>query len=181
MSNNLHKALNIAVIAHTGQNRKYLNVPYIVHPLNVMLKVKEITDDEDMLCAAIMHDVLEDCNPENINFFKQSIIDSFDRDVYHMVTELTDEYTKEKYPDKNRKERKILEAERWMHCTDKSKAIKLADIIDNSKSIFEFDPQFSITYIQEKKDLLVSLTSGNDILHREAEYIVKEYYGRIFG
>ena len=57
----LEKAVEFATRAHEGQVRKATDVPYIEHPLEVLDIVKELTEDEDVLCAAVLHDVLEDC------------------------------------------------------------------------------------------------------------------------
>lgn len=55
----LDKMLHIAVNAHHGQFDKGGN-PYILHPLKVMHYLK--TDDEELMCMALGHDVIEDTN-----------------------------------------------------------------------------------------------------------------------
>lgn len=57
----INKAITFAVQAHSGQLRKGTKLPYIVHPMEVCAIVSRMTDDEDVLMAAILHDVLEDC------------------------------------------------------------------------------------------------------------------------
>lgn len=52
----LERAIAIAAEAHAGQTDK-AGVPYILHPLRVMLGV----DAHDERIAAVLHDVLEDC------------------------------------------------------------------------------------------------------------------------
>jgi GTP diphosphokinase / guanosine-3',5'-bis(diphosphate) 3'-diphosphatase len=56
------KALVFAVEAHRGQTRKDRRTPYIVHPVAVMrvLSSELGLKDPDLLCAALLHDVLED-------------------------------------------------------------------------------------------------------------------------
>jgi hypothetical protein len=44
----------------------------------------------------------------------------------------------------------------------------LADLIDNTKSIVEFDPNFAIVYLKEKQLLLEVLTKGDATLHKQA-------------
>lgn len=51
----LSKALEIAIQAHAGQFDKQ-GMPYVLHPLRVMLRMKN-TDD---MIVAILHDVVED-------------------------------------------------------------------------------------------------------------------------
>lgn len=55
----LAKMLVIATNAHNGQFDKG-GSPYILHPLKVMHYLK--TDDEELQCIALGHDVIEDTN-----------------------------------------------------------------------------------------------------------------------
>ncbi len=74
----IFKAIMFATIAHNGQLRKYTNEPYIMHPLSVAHLVHTVTDDMNMLVAAILHDVegLTDPSvPEDGNRQKRRTID----------------------------------------------------------------------------------------------------------
>ena len=51
----------LAEKAHEGQFRKGTKRPYIVHPLEVAKIVSTMTDDEEIISAALLHDTLEDC------------------------------------------------------------------------------------------------------------------------
>lgn len=53
----LGKVLVLATNAHSGQFDRGKN-PYILHPLKVMHYLK--TDDEELQCIALLHDVIED-------------------------------------------------------------------------------------------------------------------------
>ena len=55
----LGNMLVLATNAHSGQFDKG-GAPYILHPLRVMSYLK--TDDEELQCIAIGHDVIEDTN-----------------------------------------------------------------------------------------------------------------------
>jgi (p)ppGpp synthase/HD superfamily hydrolase len=56
-------ALYIALKGHEGQTRKdSAKTPYIVHPVSVALIVSRYTDSNDVLAAALLHDILEDTN-----------------------------------------------------------------------------------------------------------------------
>ncbi|MCL2865580.1 MAG: HD domain-containing protein [Lachnospiraceae bacterium] len=57
----IEKAVAFATKAHEGQLRKGTAKPYIVHPLEVCEIVKTMTSDEDIVCAALLHDTIEDC------------------------------------------------------------------------------------------------------------------------
>jgi len=54
-------AYRYAEEAHKGQVRKYTGEPYINHPVAVARIVAGVTDDCEMICAALLHDVIEDC------------------------------------------------------------------------------------------------------------------------
>ena len=55
-------ALRFAVAAHLDQTRKDRRTPYIVHPVAVMrvLSSELAVTEPDILCAALLHDILED-------------------------------------------------------------------------------------------------------------------------
>lgn len=58
----LNRALILAATAHhkQGQMRKGTDIPYIIHPVGAMVIASGVTNDEDILIACLMHDVLED-------------------------------------------------------------------------------------------------------------------------
>ena len=56
----IEEAVAFAKKAHEGMVRKGTAVPYIVHPLETAIIVSLITDDEEMIAAALLHDVVED-------------------------------------------------------------------------------------------------------------------------
>lgn len=57
----IESALIFAARAHAGQKRKSTNVPYIVHPVSVMLLLMEHGEhDAELLTAALLHDTVED-------------------------------------------------------------------------------------------------------------------------
>ena len=62
----LDLALRKAAWAHeqANQHRKGTDIPYIIHPFGTMLIASSATDDEDVLIACLMHDVLEDVDSE---------------------------------------------------------------------------------------------------------------------
>lgn len=57
------RALAVAARCHAGQTRKDDPTPYIAHPVAVAMIVSEFTTDEDVVVAALLHDVLEDVPP----------------------------------------------------------------------------------------------------------------------
>lgn len=57
----LDDAIEFATRAHDGQFRKGTRRPYIVHPIEVADIVATMTKDEEVICAAVLHDTIEDC------------------------------------------------------------------------------------------------------------------------
>jgi (p)ppGpp synthase/HD superfamily hydrolase len=57
----IEAALIFAARAHANQKRKSTDVPYIVHPVGVMLVLMECGEsDPELLTAALLHDTIED-------------------------------------------------------------------------------------------------------------------------
>ena len=54
------KAVKLAVEAHSGTERRCKGYPYIIHPMEAVAIVATMTNDQEMLAAAILHDVVED-------------------------------------------------------------------------------------------------------------------------
>lgn len=55
-----NKAICLATRAHSGDKRKCCSLPYIVHPMEAAAIVASMTEKEEVLCAAMLHDVVED-------------------------------------------------------------------------------------------------------------------------
>ena len=50
----INEAIEFAAKAHEGQLRKGTKKPYIVHPIEVSEIVSAMTDDEEVICAAVL-------------------------------------------------------------------------------------------------------------------------------
>ena len=56
----IERAIQYAVFAHAGTKRKGKDRPYILHPAEVMTIVAAMTNDKEVIAAAVLHDVVED-------------------------------------------------------------------------------------------------------------------------
>ena len=56
------EAIAFAVKAHDGMRRKKSQAPYILHPMEAAVIVGSMTDDQNMIAAAVLHDVVEDAD-----------------------------------------------------------------------------------------------------------------------
>ena len=54
------RALLFCAEAHRGAKRKLGSTPYILHPMEVATIAATLTSDEEILAAALLHDVIED-------------------------------------------------------------------------------------------------------------------------
>ena len=54
------EAVTFAVKAHDGMRRKKSDSPYILHPMEAAVIVGTMTDDQHLIAAAALHDVVED-------------------------------------------------------------------------------------------------------------------------
>ena len=83
------EAVAFAMKAHEGAFRKGTKVPYIVHPLETAVIVSMMSEDEELVCAAILHDVVEDAGVS-----EQQLETLFGQRVTAFVMEETEDKTK---------------------------------------------------------------------------------------
>ncbi|MFI3208923.1 MAG: HD domain-containing protein [Eubacteriales bacterium] len=67
----INKAKEFATNAHKGQLRKGTTRPYILHPIEVADIVSTLTDDEEIIAAAYLHDTVEDCPEISIEVLEE--------------------------------------------------------------------------------------------------------------
>lgn len=120
----VEKAMRIAARAHEGQNRKEGNLPYISHPTMAALKLTKHGFRDEVIAAALVHDVLEDTDypPEKMK-------GELGEDVFEMVLALSEDKS---LPWRERKE-KYIEAVR--NASDEVKAVSAADKVHNLESL----------------------------------------------
>ena len=154
------KAVKFATKAHGTQVRKYHGTPYISHPLAVAEIVKSVPHTEEMLVAAVLHDVVEDTIVTI-----DEIATEFGPVVAELVHFLTDISVLE---DGNRAHRKQLDAEHNSKGPAGAQTIKVADLIHNSSDISSHDPRFWQTYKGEKLQTLNLLDKADASLKARA-------------
>ncbi|ROR08867.1 HD domain-containing protein [Erwinia sp. JUb26] len=162
------RARRYATKAHAaaGQRRKYTDEPYIVHPAAVVELVRSVSDDEEMLAAAWLHDTVED-TPGTLDDLEQR----FGPRVASLVAMLTNSGN---LPGQNRTARKVAHFRHTAAASPDAQTIKLADIIDNTRSIIHFDPHFARIYLIEKRVQITLLTAGNKTLWQLADRIIEQ-------
>ena len=164
----VQKAYIFAEHHHALQERKYTGEAYIVHPVAVHNLVSTVTPNLYILAAALLHDVVEDCDVT-----PQEVWREFGPVVGKLVIGMTQVSKPE---DGNRAIRKTKDLEYLRLQSGDVQTIKYADMIDNAKSIVEYDRGFAKTFMKEMKTLLEALTLGSSVLYSEALEIVDMYY-----
>lgn len=87
LTSKIRKALRLAATQHDGQYRRDNTTPFIIHPVEVALVVSEYTDNEDIISAALLHDVLEDTQ----GYTYEKLAEEYGNKVADIVQSLTDE------------------------------------------------------------------------------------------
>lgn len=165
----LNFAYEMCIAAHEsiGQKRKYTGEPYWHHPFRVasLLVNHSLVCTKSAIIGALQHD-WEDVMPKNPHYSFSLLEKHFGVYATSLVRELTDVYTKGAFPDKNRKQRHNLEANRLSMVSCEAQTIKYCDILDNVRDIKINDPKFAPNYISEKKDVLRLMKYGDSTLYQ---------------
>lgn len=151
------RALIFATTCHAeaGQLRKFSDEPYIVHPIDVAVRLKRFgITDEVVLAAAVLHDVVEDTEAA-----VEDVERLFGPDVARLVQQVTNP------PGENFTGRLIrLGSADWQ-----AQAIKCADIVSNCTTLPALAPEWAMTYLPKKAREVGVLTRAPVALWREAD------------
>ena len=164
----IQQAARFAKAAHESidQRRKYSNEPYIVHPQAVAALVSTVTDDYEMICAAWLHDTVED-TPVTI----EQIEAGFGTNIAALVDDLTDVSTD---ADGDWGTRLAIDREHTSRASQRAKTIKLADVIDNLSGVVQANARFAKRFVREKESLLAVLEEGHLELLVRARRLIGE-------
>lgn len=193
----------IASVLHDGQVRKYTQEPYVVHCISVAETVLSVNKSPLVVAAAMLHDVVEDVSLDRIidvamvhstvpHIFQakaEDYIMGFAPDcrtnrlsclsqwlgatVASLVEQVSDVSD---HSMGNRAARKEIDRLHLSVASAEAKTIKLADLIDNTRSIVEHDAKFARVYMHEKQLLLPVLQGGDPTLYRQAKELIDQYY-----
>jgi len=130
----LTEAIRFAAHRHAGQHRDGpVPLPYVTHPIEVLLHVRHTAGvtDQEMLCASVLHDVVEECGVQWTTLQRR-----FGPGVTDLVRELTrDEPDEEIRRTLSKAElvelRSRLLLEGIARMSDRAQVIKLADRLAN--------------------------------------------------
>lgn len=126
------RAAAFAARKHKDQRRKDADAsPYINHPLELARVLAEVggVTDAATLCAALLHDTIEDTDTTN-----EELVREFGQEIAVLVHEVTDDKTLPKA------ERKRQQVEHAAIISAKAKRVKLADKISNLTDVATSPP-----------------------------------------
>lgn len=166
----LLNAIKFATEAHGVQSRKArkaIHLPYMVHPIEVSqilfdcvpghsMGPAQLTELSDTLCAAILHDVLEDTKRT-----ASEIEGRFGKGVLSIVQEVTDDKSKTK------EERRALQLEHMLVASRPARLVKVADKISNVRDLVRCPPGWKLSsvraYCDHATQVVTYATSKQDL------------------
>lgn len=165
------KAVQFAAEKHRDQRRKDADAsPYINHPIalaNVLANEGGVTD-ADVLCAALLHDTIEDTETT-----AEELRIQFGDTITSIVLEVTDDKSLPKA------ERKRLQVEHAPHASPRAKLVKLADKICNLRDILASPPaDWPLSRKQEYFDWAARVVAGARDAHAGLAEVFDQLYTR---
>ncbi len=130
--NIFEEAVIFAVKAHSGQTRKSNSLPYIVHPMEAAAIAGTLTEDPEVLAAAVLHDTVEDTDTT-----AGQLRELFGERVARLVGADSENKREELPAHQTWKLRKQESLDMMRRDTDPdSKIIVLADKLSNMRSLY---------------------------------------------
>jgi (p)ppGpp synthase/HD superfamily hydrolase len=136
LNNKVQKAINISAAYHKDHLRIGLNLPYVVHPFSVAMLVSQYSEDENIFCAALLHDVIEDSTGYSFHQMQED----FGEKVVTLVRAITEDKTGSDSIEKLRSNweyRKEKYIEGLYNAPTEALIISAADSIHNLRSLIE--------------------------------------------
>jgi guanosine-3',5'-bis(diphosphate) 3'-pyrophosphohydrolase len=158
----VREAYRIAAGAHRGQLRKDSERPYIEHPMNVAATLAEAGFDDEVLAAALLHDVVEDTEMS-----LEDVGQAFGGRVAGLVEALTEEEEIEPYSRRKAAHRRKVE-----RAGREAVAIYGADKLSNIRGLrrlYASEGEASEARFNAPLDVRVALWGGDlEMLRRTA-------------
>ncbi len=127
-----YKALIYAIRAHRKQRRKYSDIPYILHPMEVCEIVATMDADDELMSAALLHDTVEDTDVT-----MEDIDSNFSDRIVELVKSETENKREDQPADQTWKIRKEESLQNMINLDDRDvKKLWLADKLSNIRSSF---------------------------------------------
>ncbi len=126
----IQQAIEFATEKHKDNKRKGTDTEYINHPLEAMEIAATLTDDEDTICAAVLHDTVEDAGVS-----VKELATLFGGRVASLVADESENKRPNLPPEETWKIRKTEALEHLRHASRDAKIVALSDKLSNMRSI----------------------------------------------
>ena len=159
----IQKAYNFAAEHHKGQKRMS-GEDYIIHPLNVAYILADLQMDDSTICAALLHDVVEDTDVTN-----EDIVKNFGEEIAEMVAGVT-KLSKIQYV--TIKEEQVENYRKMFLAMGKDIRvilIKLADRLHNMRTLSNLKRDRQIANAKETMELYAPLANRLGIYSLKSE------------
>ena len=164
--NPIMRAAAFADQSHKGQVRKYTGQPYILHPARVAGRSMLLQNaSEDVVCAAWLHDVPEDCDVS-----LERLLRYFSTEAVGLVSWLTNPSKGSNAP---RAVRKKMDRDHIAAAPLEARQLKLLDRIDNIREMGGAEPDFARLYAKESGLLLDAIGHSDESLASELHECIK--------
>ncbi len=165
------RAAMFAADAHRNQMRKYHAAPYIVHPARVASTLMTKGATPDLVAAAWLHDVVEDCGVD-----LSVIEDKFNARVKYYVWAMTN--PSKQCIDKSRAERKQIDKLHWTRITSSAAQwLKAEDRLDNLRDAWAAPQEWREQYAKESEALIHVLTNAPDDVVADCQNVIDQILG----
>ncbi len=169
---NYWNAISYAFVKYGNLKRKAKEIPYVVHPIRITTILHAAGfnefDNEDLMIAALFHDLLEDTETN-----LKELEDQFGKGVGEITVELTK-------PEGTKGREKDKWLEDFINKSKKAKIIKLADRIDNLMDMRDvWDAEKQASYTNQAKIILKSCGDANKQLAHKLDDSINEILGNL--
>lgn len=172
----LEKAAEFSARYHAGQTRKLGGAPYIVHLYETAAIASLMTQDDEILAAALLHDVLEDTAMD-----ADTLRAEFGETAARIVRWCSEDKMRGRAPAETWQERKVAAIERMKGAPVEAKIVLLADKLSNIRSI-------AAQYAKDGDAVWAAFNNSDKLAHEwayrsyaealaelEDEFLYKEY------
>lgn len=181
----MEKAAQFAAVKHEGQIRKGSSLPYICHPIEVMMLCDRMTKDPEIAAAGALHDTLEDTDTTY-----QELFTNFGKRIADLVRCESEDKRADRPKSETWRIRKQENLDRIVNEPFDAKIIMLADKLSNMRSsareyekigdtIFDrFNEKKKSSHAWYHRSVLKALSDLNSLpQYREYEELVEKVFG----
>jgi len=149
----IRMAYDYAAGMHNGQTRK-TGEAYIMHPLRVAYLIASWGFDSDVICAAILHDIIEDTSAA-----LEELTNKFGPDIADIVNTVTaiDKEIKDKLGLTKEELDELSDRHLQENMSEKALFVKVADRIDNLRTIDIFPEAKKVAKAKHTREIIIPM------------------------